>query len=76
MNMLINMHKDLKCNMENLVEKLGTPRPMTEGNMHSIKSFPRNKLLDLKQSTITNVEVVIGGLHVAKRVKQAIFLVD
>jgi hypothetical protein len=31
-------------------------------------------VLDLKQSTITNV-VVIGGLHVAKKVKQANFSV-
>jgi hypothetical protein len=67
--MLINMHKDLKCNMENLVEKLCAPRLMMEWNMHSTESLPRSKVLDLKQSTITNAGVVIGGLHVAKGVK-------
>jgi hypothetical protein len=37
--MLINMHEDLKRNMENLVEKFSTNVPIVEANMQSTKSM-------------------------------------
>jgi hypothetical protein len=51
-NMLINMHKDLNCNMVNLVEKLGANVPMVEGNMKSTKSLRKSEVQDPKLSTL------------------------
>jgi hypothetical protein len=42
------MHKDLKNNMENLVEKLGIAIPVVKANMQSIESMQRSEIQDLK----------------------------
>lgn len=46
MNMLINMHKDFKCNTRTLVEKLTTNVPIVEGNIQLSESLQESDVQD------------------------------